>query len=274
MKILITGGNGNIAQMIRRNLSSKYDLINLSHKDLDILDFKQVETYLKNNKFDILVHTAITGGRRTKDENGEITHKNLLMFENLIKFVNNFKMIINFDSGAIYDRSSDTLNRKENELYTVPIDYYGFSKYMIYNRTLTYNNCFNFRIFNIFHINEEPDRFIKSCFIAKKNNSNIKIFEDKYFDFMYEDDFIKIIDYYFSNVDNQNKLHKTINICYTKKYKLSDIAFLITNDKSKIIIEKDTSNNNYSGNSELLESIKINLINLEQSLLIYKNKFN
>jgi len=274
MKILITGGNGNIAQMIRRNLNTKYDITNLSHKDLDILDFNQVKEYLEKNNFDILVHTAITGGRRTKDENGEITHKNILMFENLIKFANKFKMIINFDSGAIYDRSTNILNRKEYELYTVPTDYYGFSKYIIYNRALNYNNCFNLRIFNIFHINEEPDRFIKSCFIAKKNNSNVKIFEDKYFDFIYEDDFIKIINYYFDNFNNQKKLNKTINLCYKQKYKLSDIAFLIINDKSKIIIEKNTSNYNYSGNSELLESIKINLINLEQSLLIYKNKFN
>lgn len=274
MKILITGGNGNIAQMIRRNLNIKYDIINLSHKDLDILDFKKVETYLENNKFDILVHTAITGGRRTKDENGEITHKNILMFENLIKFANKFKMILNFDSGAIYNRSTDILNRKENELYTVPTDYYGFSKYIIYNRTLSYDNCFNFRIFNIFHINEEPDRFIKACFISKKNNSNIKIFEDKYFDFMYEDDFIKIIDYYFNNVDNQNKLNKTFNVCYNEKYKLSDIAFLIIKDKSKIIIEKHISNNNYTGNNDLLESIKIDLNNLQKSLLVYEKKFN
>ena len=182
-------------------------------------------------------------------------------------------MIINFDSGDIYNRSTDILNRKEDELYTVPTDYYGFSKYIIYNRTLSYNNCFNFRIFNIFHINEEPDRFIKACFISKKNNSNIKIFEDKYFDFMYEDDFIKIIDYYFCNVDNQNILYKTFNVCYNEKYKLSDIAFLIIKDKSKIIIENNVSNNNYTGNNHLLESMNINLNNLQKSLLLYEKKF-
>jgi GDP-L-fucose synthase len=181
-------------------------------------------------------------------------------------------MIINLDSGAIYNRTTDILNKKENELYTVPTDYYGFSKYIIYNRTLSFNNCFNFRIFNIFHVNEEPDRFIKSCFIAKKNNSNVKIFEDKYFDFMYEDDFIKIIDYYFSNIDTQDKLNKTINICYNKKYKLSDIALLIIKDESKIIIEKNTSDNNYTGDNQLLESMKIDLNNLQKSLLMYEHK--
>jgi hypothetical protein len=116
------------------------DIIRYSDKELDILNFKQVKEYLDKNNFDILVHTAIKGGRRTKVETGEITHINILMFENLIIFADKFKMIINLDSAAIYDRTIDILNRKENELFTIPTDYYGFSKYVIYNRTLNYSN--------------------------------------------------------------------------------------------------------------------------------------
>ena len=153
-KILITGGNGNIASMIKNNLSEFYDITNLGRKDLNILSQKDIEEYLNINNFDILVHTAILGGRRTKDENGDVTHNNLIMIENLLKFSDKFKMIINFDSAAIYDRSTDILNRKELDLYTIPIDYYGFSKYVIYQRSLMYNNFYNFRIFNIFNHNE------------------------------------------------------------------------------------------------------------------------
>ena len=152
--------------------------------------------------------------------------------------------------------------------------YYTLSKYIIYKRILSYNNCFNFRIFNIFHTNEEPDRFIKSCFIAKKNNTSVTIYEDKIFDFMYETDFIKIIDYYFENIDNQNKLIKTINICYDKKYKLSEIAMLILKDSNKINIIEKNSINNYSGNNELLSKYKLDFQNLENSLLIYENNLN
>ena len=169
MKILVTGGNGNIAKMIKTNLSSPtYEITNLSRNDLNVLNQFDIEKYLTENNFDILVHTAILGGRRTKEENGDVTHNNLLMLENLLKFSDKFKMIINFDSAAIYDRNTDILNRKETDMYTIPNDYYGFSKYLIYQRSLQYNNMYNFRIFNIFHANEEPDRFIKSCFNAKK----------------------------------------------------------------------------------------------------------
>ena len=274
MKILITGGNGNIAKMIKNNLSTFFEITNLSRNDLNILNLNDIQKYLEKNNFDILVHTAILGGRRTKDENGDVVHNNLLMFENLLLFSDKFKMIINFDSAAIYDRKTDILNRKETDLLTIPTDYYGFSKYIIYNRSLQYKNVFNFRIFNIFHNNEEPDRFIKSCFNAKKNNTTVTIFEDKYFDFVYEDDFITIIKYYFDNINNQEILNKTLNICYNKKYKLSEIALLILNDNTKINIINDNSNNNYSGNSDNLYNINLNLYGLEESLNIYNYKLN
>lgn len=269
MKVLITGGNGNISKMILNQLSSKYEIFAPGRNDLNVLIFKDVKDYLEKNKFDILIHTAIQGGRRTKDENGDVTHNNLLMLENLLKFSDKFKMIINMDSGAIYDRATDILNRSEEDIFTVPNDYYGFSKYLIYQRSLQYDNFYNFRIFNIFHINEEKDRFIKSCFLARKNETKINIFEDKYFDFMYEDDFVKIIEYYLDNY--YNKLPKTINLCYNEKYKLSQIAeFILGNNSDKIIIQKKDSLNNYCGKNDVLKNLNITLLGLEKSLEKYR----
>jgi len=68
MKVLITGGNGNIAKMIKDNLSSDvYEITNLSRNELNVLNQFDIEKYLSENTFDILVHTAILGGRRTKE---------------------------------------------------------------------------------------------------------------------------------------------------------------------------------------------------------------
>ena len=273
INILVTGGNGNIAKMVKRNLSYKYNIICLGRADLNVLNLKEIEEYLNKHSFDILVHTAILGGRRTKEETGEVTHLNLVMLENLLFFADRFKMIINFDSAAIYDRSTDIFNRKEEELLTIPYDYYGFSKYVIYQRSLNYNHFYNFRIFNIFHEQEEPDRFIKSCFLAKNNNTSVTIFEDKFFDFVYEDDFIKIINFYFENLDNPSVLEKTINICYKEKYQLSDIAKLIINNEKQITILKETSSSNYSGNGDKLENLNLGLDGLEASLQKYNNRF-
>jgi dTDP-4-dehydrorhamnose reductase len=53
MKILITGGNGNIAKMIRNNLlSDAYEIVNLSRYDLDVLNQFDIEKYLSENNFD------------------------------------------------------------------------------------------------------------------------------------------------------------------------------------------------------------------------------
>jgi len=287
IKILVTGGNGNIAKIIKNNLSinANYKITTLGRSDLNILNYEDIKKYLNDekNKFDILVHTAILGGRRGKEENNDTTHINLIMFENIIKFAHMFKMIINLDSAAIYDRSTDIYYRKENELFTIPYDYYGFSKYLIYQRSLAYTNVYNFRLFNIFYSEEENDRFIKLCFEAKYDKSRdkqITIFEDKYFDFFHELDFVKIIDYYWSNVNNQENLIKTINICYEKKYKLSEIAKLILSDKTdninntdKIIITNYSSSNNYCGDASLIYSLGIKFDGLEKSLKLYEGKF-
>ena len=274
MKILITGGNGNLAKMIKNNLCLLYQINNPSRQELNILDFQQIKNHLEENQYDVLIHTAILGGRRTKEENGEVTHKNLLMFENLMKFADKFKMIINFDSAAIYDRSFDILNRKEEDIFTIPTDYYGFSKYLIYQRSLQYENLFHLRIFNIFHKNEEPDRFIKSCFFAKNDKTNVTIFNDKYFDFVYEDDFVTIVKYYLDNYLSLDKLEKTLNICYENKYKLSDIAKHIIGDESRLNILNSDLKYNYSGDSAKLIRMNLPLHGLEKSLEIYANQYN
>jgi len=269
-KILITGGNGNLATMIKNELSSVYNITAITRNDVDLHDYNQIEHYMKERVFDILIHTAVCGGRRTKIENSDIVYYNLVMFENLMKFKDKFKMIINMDSGAIYDRSTNIYNRSEEDLCTVPTDFYGFSKYIIYQRSLSITHLFHLRIFNIFHSREEPDRFIKSCFIAQKNNTSITIFEDKYFDFVHEDDFITIVEAYLLSLDRMDTLPKVINIGYTKKYKLSDIAhFILRPDQINIL---NVSSIHYSGDNKILQTMKLPLQGLENSLKKYASR--
>ena len=67
-------------------------------------------------------------------------------------------------------------------------------------------------------------------------------------------------------VENPEKLQKTINICYDKKYKLSEIAeFIIKNPEQINVLSK--CNKNYSGDGSLLKSLEINFLGLESSLI-------
>ena len=273
MRILITGGKGNIATIVKNSLSDYYEIINPSHSELDLLDINSIESFLNNHEnFDILIHTAIIGGRRTKTEDYDVFYNNIRMMENVLKFENKFKMIINLDSGAFYDRNTDIMNRKEEDIFTIPNDFYGFSKYVIYSRSLQYKQIYNFRIFNIFHELEEDDRFIKMCFIAKQNNSNGIIHADKYFDFVYKDDFVKIVKYYIDNCDKPDLFEKTLNICYDRKYLLSDVAKLII-PTSQIVIENIDLSHNYCGDNSKLRSMNLNLDGLENSIIKYEKNF-
>lgn len=272
MKILITGGNGNIAKILFKSLGDFYQITSITRDNFDLKNYNEFENYISNNDFDILIHTAIKGGRRLIADTCNDIYENLLIFENIIKLSNKFKLIINFDSGAIYNRSSDIINKKEEDVDTIPQDYYGFSKYLIYQRSLQFHNIVNLRIFNLFHINEEKERFIKSCFLAKKNKTKITIFQDKYFDFVYEDDFIKIVKYYIDNFCEN--LPKTLNISYVKKYKLSEIAEMILNDNNLIEIQDKSFKNNYSGDGYLLNSLNLKLDGFDLSLKKYEDKFN
>ena len=271
--LLITGGNGNLAKMIRTNLSNEFNITIITRADFDMIDGRSIERYLSDKHFDILVHTAIIGGRRTKEETADVVYQNLLMFENLMKFAHKFEIIINFDSGAIYDRKYDIYCKKEDEgsLVSVPKDYYGFSKYLIYKRSLQYANVFNFRIFNIFHVNEEDNRFIKACFLAQRDKTRVTIFKDKWFDFMYEDDFIRIVRHYLTTPVSD--LKKTINLSYQTKYRLSDIAKMLV-DHDRIDIVDPITSHNYCGNGDQLNEIGLTLDGLEVSIQKFLARIN
>ena len=82
MKILITGGNSYIAKSLKNNLSN---VTLITRKDLDLTNKESVDTWFIDKYFDIVIHTAIRGGRRLIKDNAQVTHDNLLMFLNLLK---------------------------------------------------------------------------------------------------------------------------------------------------------------------------------------------
>ncbi|PTP00079.1 NAD(P)-dependent oxidoreductase [Vibrio sp. 10N.286.45.A3] len=59
-KVLITGGDGDLANAIYSQLSSKYTIELPSRSVLDVSDAKSVESYFKHHSFDIVVNAAGT----------------------------------------------------------------------------------------------------------------------------------------------------------------------------------------------------------------------
>ena len=57
-KVLVTGSNGFLASRFKEYYKDKYDILALSHKELDITNEKQVYDFFKNNNIDIVFHSA------------------------------------------------------------------------------------------------------------------------------------------------------------------------------------------------------------------------
>ena len=78
-KILITGGNGGIAQAIKSILETNgYEVYAPSHKEMDVVDLEQVKNVISNYKPDVLINNAgYVVPQSVKDADFEITRKHI-----------------------------------------------------------------------------------------------------------------------------------------------------------------------------------------------------
>ena len=278
MKILIIGKNGFLAKSLYELFKNEnFEIYNSSREELDFLFQKSVDNYFSKNSFDILIFTPVFGGKRNETDSSDIVYNNLLMFENFKKHVNKFKLIFYFGSGASFDRKKNIYNYSSNTLgQSIPIDYYGLSKYIMEENVRNIPNIINLRLFGCFGFYEPEHRLIKSNIINYINNKNITIFRDKYFDQFYIEDLYLIIKYYIFNIDKviNKSINKEVNCVYKDKLKLSDIINIINNLDSKkvnIHIKDKNLDNSYCGNSEL-EFMNLQFIGLKTAIQkLYNN---
>lgn len=266
MNILITGGNGFVGRNLINKLKSNHTIFSPSSKELDLTDSVKVDEYLRNKYFDYVIHCAVSGGRRNKIDSPYTTYNNLVMFFNLLKNQDRFGKLINFASGAEYDRRTNINSAKNYLDGSFPIDYYGLSKNIISRIIGQYDDKFyNFRIYGAFGVDETEDRFIKANLLKYKQKEDLIIHQDRFFDFIYIEDLVDIVEYY---INNPRILTDTVDLVYQQKYKLSDITDIInklSSHKSKIIIEDKSLGLSYSGGN-IGVVVPFDLIGLEEGI--------
>lgn len=270
MKILITGANGFIGNNLVSSLKD-HEVIGINRNDLDLNNRIEVDRFFKYKSFDIVIHCAISGGRRQILDGPEVLWENLSMLYNLLNNKHKFTKLINIASGAELDRSRSI---DLNSLYfkdRYPLDYYGMSKNIISRIIDSEKNMHNIRIFNVFGYNEDDDRMIKSSIKKYISKNEIVIHQDKLMDFFYIEDLISLINYYINN----NAFPKDINAVYKTKYHLSEIAQIINNlsdYKVNIKIEQKGLSNSYIGNGMVTEMLPIEFKGLEKGITEIYNK--
>jgi nucleoside-diphosphate-sugar epimerase len=251
MRILITGGNGYIAKSLYNTLKDKYDVVSITRQDFDLTDQFETSKYFLNKYFDVVIHCAVSGGSRLKQETWRDMDDNLKMYYNLLNCRNRFEKLIHFGSGA------------ETNAPETP---YGISKRVIANSISEINNFYNIKIFGVFDENELDTRFIKGNIKRYINKESMIIYQDKFMDFFYMKDLISLVDYYINN-----DAPKQIDCSYTGLYRLSEIANMINdldNHKVDVQIKEEGMTMSYYG----IANVLLNFVGLKEGIKEIYNK--
>lgn len=197
LKVCVLGAGG----FVGKNLLRGTEWTGVTHHDLDLTNQEAVEEYFKSHNFDVVIHCAVVGGSRLRPDDGEVTHKNILMFENVVRV---FKgKLIYFSSGAALRGDP-------------PTEPYGLSKWLIDRRIETISNAYSLRIWGCYGPGELSTRFSAVC----KREGHVVIDQDKYFDFIDIEDVRKIVQEYVKG----DRFEKEYDLVYPEQFLLSQWA--------------------------------------------------
>lgn len=293
MKILIIGRNGFVSRNISEwLLESNYFSVDVtSSTELDLLDEAKVKSFFFENYYDVVIDTAIYNPRigSGKDSTKELEY-DLYMFHNLAKCHDMYGKLIYFGSGAEYDKRFPICSVREEDiswgtkkesitsgksdvLYSndsivekrcsgqIPTTQYGLAKYIIGQEIESgiygAENIYNLRIFGLFGKYENwKTTFISGACCKALKNLPITIRQNVYFDYLYINDFCKMLKKFISI--EKPKYH-TYNITSGRRISLVEIADIVKNVSGKdipVYICKEGLANEYTAsNKRLLDEI-------------------
>lgn len=260
MNILLTGGSGFIGRNIIELMGGRYKFFAPSHKELDLLQENQVESFFRNNKVDVVVHSAVKPGHRNAKDLSNIFYSDARMFFNLVRCSSRYDRMIVLSSGATYDTRCDL--RKVTEGFfdsSVPADEHGLFRYVSAKYIERTSNITELRIFSIFGKYEDyAIRFISNAICKVIYDLPITIKQNRVFDYLYIEDFMPILDYFIQHKPR----HKAYNITPDHSIELYTLAMKIRSLSGKdlpIIVAKEGMGLSYSGDNARLRSELTNL---------------
>lgn len=245
--ILITGGRGYIATAIQRTLLNKYYVTTVTREEFDLSNLQDTARWFDNKYFDVVIHTAITGGSRLNPDSADVLDSNLKMYYNLLNQRKSFNRFINIGSGAEIHHTNTP---------------YGISKHIIRQSVLSEDNFYNIRVFAVFDENELDSRFIKANLYRYINKEPMLIHQNKQMDFFYMNDFVSVIEHY---INNPFPI-KEFNCTYTDSPYLQAIAEYINTLSDYIVdihYEQDGIASSYTGE---FTPIDLNFIGLHTGI--------
>ena len=250
-KILLTGSTGFIGRNLKESLIGKYDIFAPEHKELELLDYKELESYVIRNQIDIIIHAAIHVPMFNGSQNE--FYNDMRMFANIEKLSTLVEKVLYFGSGAEYDKNYDIRMVKEEQIgESIPTSEYGLAKYTMNMIARRSDNIYNLRLFGIFGKYELWNiKFISNLCCKAMFDLPLTIRKDCYFDFLFIEDLPEIIQWF---IKNRPKYHD-YNVCHGREYLLSTLADIVrevSNKKLEINILSPMRNLDYSASNSRL----------------------
>lgn len=254
MKVFLTGGNGFIGKNIIEQLGDKYEILAPGRQELNLLDACAVFEYLKINKPEIVLHVAAAGANRKDNLKPNILKNNLIIFYNLLVAKEYFNRMIVFGSGAEYDKRNNLHLVGEKDFgRSIPEDEYGLAKFTMAKLAVNSDFITHLRFFGVFGEHEDfQTRFISNSICKVLFDLPITMNQNVYFDYLYVDDAVKIIDRIIENKPRDI----FYNIGSGERLDLLAIAKIILEVTEKdlpIKILKKGLNNEYTCNTDKLK---------------------
>lgn len=260
-KILIAGATGFIGKNLYEYFSDKEGIVleTLNSSKMDFLEEKEVEEYLIDNYFDVIIFCANYGiGRNPMNNETKIMEYNLRMVYNFEKCSQYYGKLLYLGSGAEYDKRYDISNVSEDSIgKSIPSDQYGLYKYIVNSMIRKSDNWYNLRVFGIFGKYEDwRVKYISNLCCKAILDLPLSVRQDLYFDYLWINDFCKIVEYFVNN-DMKYKDYNVVSGIKISLIELAEIVRDISGKQLPIYVAKDGVGKEYTAdNKRLLSELK------------------
>lgn len=258
LRIFLTGGNGFIGRNIMEQLGEKYTILTPSHEELELTDAESAHRYFVDHPVDVVIHTANVGGNLGEKDFLSPAVYNLRIFFNLVRNSRYFKKFIYLGSGTQYGKQAPIVKVKEADFdKRLPADDFGLYKYACAKYIEeSQDQMINLVLFGIYGKYEPYSfRFISNSLCRALFDLPLTISQNTYFDYLYIDDFVSILEYFIEN----NPKKRTYNVGTGKQIDLLTIAkrvIEITGKKLEIKIAQKGFKDEYTcDNSRLMNEL-------------------
>ena len=253
MIVGLTGSSGILGkQLVLLNKNIKFNFF-----EGDIRNFNQVDKWIKDNDFDLLIHlAAIVPIKKVNLNIKKAYNVNYLGTKNLVDSIKlrkkNKIWFFLASTSHVYSKSKKPL--KETSKIN-PINFYALTKLKAEKYVIKNNRYINYcigRIFSYTSLHQKSDYFIPNMISKLKNKKKtISIYGvNHYRDFLPIKDVVKAI-----MILAKSKSKGIFNICSSQKILLSDIVNLLNFRKKKLSFLNDYPTSFIIGNNRKLKKL-------------------